>query len=312
MVLDRCSEERSALDVTLHHGAKNELETSMLSLVHKFKATILAYLEQKQAALTLCALDALSISVLDREDYWKEKTKRDLEKLHTLKLQEVYNDVDRVTPSSAHSDEFHFSPEKRRTGASGLDDISLSMWIGGVNSPGNNALRASERHRSILVHSPSPVPKGRLKANQATVSPPTREGHIRIRDINSSNILHDNIVDAAPVALGVGGHPLREQTETLYANDSCVVTPSHSAEEYFQHAHRIRGRIIDKAEIIFHEVEKSLFLDPNEDDDESEDASACEDDAHVASLNPGRLSDEYIDFLRGEYNDSMDFTPGAT
>ena len=223
MMFGKNGDDLCDIDMSAHLATKNELEATIISVVDKFKAAITEYLQQKQTSLTVCALDALSMHVLDREEYWKEKTKRDVEKLHKLKLQEVYNDV-----SSENHTAAPFSPGSGRA-TSPEKDISLSMWIDSVSSPGTTALRTSERHRSILTHSPNP-PKCNRSSDAQTSPLASEQSHMRIRDITPANILQDAVIDTAPVSLGVGG-------KRAVASQGSLST-SHSAEEYFKQAHR--------------------------------------------------------------------------
>jgi hypothetical protein len=262
-------------EYSVYSSVKSEIEQSIINLVEKFKRAMTNYLQKKQSDLTMCALDALSISVLDREEYWREKTARDVEKLHALRLQEVLNEV----PAGAVSASSIMYPDHERKILD--NDLSLSMWIDGISSPGSST-GASQRHRNILTHSPGStksdsskrkaahrgapdrrrggtegggVVNGSSSGNESsrrsgnilqTSSP--REGFLRIRDINSSNILHDNTIDVAPVALGVGGAAGFSDDEEDYCDVSNrdMNTPlkggrsssAHSAQEYFTQAHR--------------------------------------------------------------------------
>lgn len=234
-------------DNSVHTNVKSEIEESIIHLVEKIKEAILSYLEKKQADLTMCALDALSISVLDREEYWRQKTNRDVEKLHALRLQEVLNEVP-VNPSPSKPQHFQTSDSEAYGRKCQDSDLSLSMWIEGVSSPGSSSVGTSQRHRNILTHSPisakSSSGKRERRGDRGNDGKGPREGFLRIRDINSSNILRDDVIDVAPVALGVGGN-VEFSDDDEYDSDVHLGTPrkgfaskSHSTQEYFTQARR--------------------------------------------------------------------------
>ena len=67
--------------------------------------------------------------------------------------------------------------------------------------------------------------------------------------------------------------------------------------------HRIRESILQKTEITLHEVEKSLFLNPNsgeEDDDTGSSPPSCGRGSSPRRHPSSLTSDGYIEFLRGD------------
>ena len=84
------------------HGIHKDIETRARKILEIYKHRILEFLHTKQASLTIAALDALSVAVLDREEHWKNKIAKDVECYHKLRLQEAMNGLDTIHSMSSN------------------------------------------------------------------------------------------------------------------------------------------------------------------------------------------------------------------
>lgn len=89
---------------------------------------VLQATEEQCAQLTLRSMDIMTKTVLDIEDYWKQKTLRDVENFHLLKMQEMSYKIDEERDlKPTHWSENLVSPQHgRRATRDKLNDLQVA------------------------------------------------------------------------------------------------------------------------------------------------------------------------------------------
>jgi hypothetical protein len=79
----------------IEEGSLHEqISINVAVFLEESKKRVLQATEEQCAQLTLRSMNVMSKTVLDIEDYWRQKTKRDVENFHRLKMQEMSYKMD--------------------------------------------------------------------------------------------------------------------------------------------------------------------------------------------------------------------------
>lgn len=251
------------------------VDNQIIDIVNQFDSNVNEYLTAYRNQSKLNILDKLSTIILDREDYWKNKTKKDVENYHNLKLYEylvekslhsnhmIFNDSLQENEKDSfhlhHDDNDNYDSDNDSDDNDNDDDL-------GKTTMKNNKNKKSSKSTNYHYFQQSLIP------NSSIHSPPTNL--IKLRDLTSENILNQFcfFVEDSPTKLK-NSTTIRASSSSSSASFSSTTTtnrtntttkktsktktmsstqlhPSknysnilfnqnHSIEEYYEHANRL-------------------------------------------------------------------------